>query len=141
MQCADIGRAMSIQVLRSIKNRALARGWVPVGLGRMKFAWCRLHSAGCGTQASKLNQTMMEMSREMMKAGLIDEMMSDAIDDAVDGGDVEQETDAEVDKVSPQTPRTPCHTALGRHTHVKAPLLICCKTRCEFCRGISIAVS
>mmetsp|Transcript_17088 Transcript_17088/g.51069 ORF Transcript_17088/g.51069 Transcript_17088/m.51069 type:complete len:228 (-) Transcript_17088:4012-4695(-) len=50
-------------------------------------------------KASKLNQTMMEMSREMMKAGLIDEMMSDAIDDAVDGEDVEQETDAEVDKV------------------------------------------
>ncbi len=52
-----------------------------------------------GTQASKLNQTMMEMSREMMKAGVIDEMMSDAIDDAVDGDDVEDETDAEVDKV------------------------------------------
>lgn len=42
---------------------------------------------------------MMEMSREMMKAGVIDEMMSDAIDDAVDGEDVEDETDAEVDKV------------------------------------------
>ncbi len=50
-------------------------------------------------QASKLNQTMMEMSREMMKAGVIDEMMSDAIDSAVDGEDVEEETDAEVDRV------------------------------------------
>ena len=43
----------------------------------------------------------------MMKAGVIDEMMSDAIDDAVDGDDVEQETDAEVDKV---------HVVLAKYT-------------------------
>jgi len=42
----------------------------------------------------------MEMSREMMKAGVIDEMMSDAIDGAIDDEEMEDETDAEVDKVS-----------------------------------------
>jgi charged multivesicular body protein 3 len=53
----------------------------------------------CTLQSSRLNQTMMEMSREMMKAGIIDEMMSDAIDGAVDSEDMETETDEEVDRV------------------------------------------
>lgn len=35
-----------------------------------------------------------------MKAGVIDEMMSDAIDGAIDDEEMEDETDAEVDKVS-----------------------------------------
>ena len=53
----------------------------------------------CALQSSRLNQTMMEMSREMMKAGIIDEMMSDAIDGAVDSEDMEAETEEEVDRV------------------------------------------
>jgi Snf7 len=53
----------------------------------------------CIPQSSRLNQTMMEMSREMMKAGIIDEMMSDAIDGAVDSEDMEAETEEEVDRV------------------------------------------
>lgn len=50
-------------------------------------------------RSSRLNQTMMEMSREMMRAGIIDEMMADAVDGAVDTEDMEEETDEEVDKV------------------------------------------
>ena len=36
----------------------------------------------------------------MAKAGLIEEMMNDAIDSAIDTEDIEEETDAEVEKVS-----------------------------------------
>jgi len=35
----------------------------------------------------------------MAKAGLIDEMMNDALDSALDNEDIEEETDAEVEKV------------------------------------------
>lgn len=37
---------------------------------------------------------------EMAKAGLIDEMMNDALDSALDDEGIEEETDAEVEKVS-----------------------------------------
>ena len=43
---------------------------------------------------------MMEMQREMAKAGVIDEMMEDTMDSALDSEDMEEETAAEVDKVS-----------------------------------------
>ena len=39
------------------------------------------------------------MSKEMMKAGIIDEIMEDAMDSALDSEDMEDEADAEVDKV------------------------------------------
>ncbi len=35
----------------------------------------------------------------MMKAGVIEEMMNDAVDDAMDVEDLEEETEAQVDKV------------------------------------------
>lgn len=50
-------------------------------------------------KGSQLNATMIEMSREMMKAGIIEEMMNEAIDSAVDDDNADEETDAEVDKV------------------------------------------
>lgn len=47
---------------------------------------------------TEVRETMMTMSKEMMKAGLIDEMMDETIEDAL--GDVEEdELDEEVDKV------------------------------------------
>lgn len=71
-----------------------------------------------------------------MKAGLIDEMMSDAIDDAVDGEDVEQETDAEVDKVGPQLPEPPA-TRRPEDTHAEGHhCSLCSNTKCAFCRGV-----
>ena len=48
----------------------------------------------------ELNQTMQQMSREMMKAGLIEETMSEMMDDAFDTDDIEEDADAEVDKVA-----------------------------------------
>lgn len=47
----------------------------------------------------ELNQTMQQMSREMMKAGLIEETMGEMLDDAFDTDDIEEDADAEVDKV------------------------------------------
>ncbi|MEW5309792.1 MAG: hypothetical protein WDW38_001652 [Sanguina aurantia] len=46
-----------------------------------------------------LQKTMMEMSKEMMKAGLIDEMMSDAMDSAMDTDEMEEETEAQVEAI------------------------------------------
>lgn len=48
----------------------------------------------------ELNQTMQLMSREMMKAGLIEETMGEMMDDVLDTDDIEDDADAEVDKVS-----------------------------------------
>ena len=42
---------------------------------------------------------MQELQREMMKSGVIEEMMNDALDDALGDEDLEQETDDEVNKV------------------------------------------
>ena len=47
----------------------------------------------------ELNQTMQQMSKEMMKAGLIEETMGEMMDDAFDTDDIEEDADAEVDKV------------------------------------------
>jgi charged multivesicular body protein 3 len=38
----------------------------------------------------------------MMKAGLIDEMMNDAIDSALDGEDIEEETEEQLNQVTAQ---------------------------------------
>ncbi|KAJ1726826.1 Vacuolar protein-sorting-associated protein 24, partial [Coemansia biformis] len=46
----------------------------------------------------QLQRTLMEMSREMMKAGLIDEMTGDMLD-AIDDESLEEEAEEEVDKV------------------------------------------
>jgi len=47
----------------------------------------------------EMQRTMMEMSREMQKAGLIEEMTSEALDSAMGGEDLEEETDEAVDAV------------------------------------------
>jgi charged multivesicular body protein 3 len=51
----------------------------------------------------ELNQTMQQMSKEMMKAGLIEEAMGEMMDDVFDTDDIEEDADAEVDKVGMQT--------------------------------------
>jgi charged multivesicular body protein 3 len=55
----------------------------------------------------QLNATMAEMSREMMKAGMIDEIMDDAMESAMDTEDLEEETEAELDKVTPPSNISP----------------------------------
>ena len=45
----------------------------------------------------ELNQTMQQMSKEMMKAGLIEEAMGEMMDDVFDTDDIEVDAVAEVD--------------------------------------------
>ena len=47
----------------------------------------------------EIQKTMMEMSKEMMKAGIIEEMLEDTMESITDTDDMEQEADAEVDKI------------------------------------------
>ena len=47
----------------------------------------------------EIQKTMMEMSREMMKAGVIEEMMEDTLESITEADDMEEEADAEIDKV------------------------------------------
>ncbi|KAI9502556.1 Snf7 family, partial [Coemansia spiralis] len=46
----------------------------------------------------QLQRTLMEMSKEMMKAGIIDEMTEDMLE-SIDDADIEEEAEEEVDKV------------------------------------------
>ncbi|KAK1289283.1 hypothetical protein QJS10_CPB18g01747 [Acorus calamus] len=50
-------------------------------------------------KAPEVAATMMEFSKEMTKAGVIEEMVTDAVDSALDSEDIEEETEVEVDKV------------------------------------------
>lgn len=56
-------------------------------------------NSDCYVQGSQLNATMLEMSREMMRAGIIDEMLTETMDSVMDDDGADDETDAEVDKV------------------------------------------
>lgn len=47
----------------------------------------------------EMQKTMFEMSKEMAKAGLIEEMMNDAIDSTLDNESIEEETEEEIEKV------------------------------------------
>ena len=47
----------------------------------------------------EIQKTMMEMSREMMKAGIIEEMMEDTMESINNAVDMEEETNEELDKV------------------------------------------
>lgn len=47
----------------------------------------------------ELSATMMEMSKEMLKAGIVEEMVNDGLDSALDSEDMEEETEEEVNKV------------------------------------------
>lgn len=46
-----------------------------------------------------ISATMQELSREMMKTGIIGEMMDEAIEEAIDEEPVDEEAQAEVDKI------------------------------------------
>lgn len=50
-------------------------------------------------KAPQIAATMQDMSKEMMKAGLIDEMVTESLDDALDTEDIEEETEEEVNRV------------------------------------------
>lgn len=46
-----------------------------------------------------ISATMQDLSREMMKTGIIGEMMDEAIEEAIDEDPIEEEAQAEVDKI------------------------------------------
>ncbi|KAK6138114.1 hypothetical protein DH2020_028154 [Rehmannia glutinosa] len=50
-------------------------------------------------KAPEVAVTMQEFSKEMTKAGVIEEMMNDAVDNALDSEDIEEETEEEIEKV------------------------------------------
>ncbi|XP_050214939.1 vacuolar protein sorting-associated protein 24 homolog 1-like [Mercurialis annua] len=50
-------------------------------------------------KAPAVAATMQEFSKEMMKAGVIEEFVNDAVDSALDSDDIEDEIEEEVDKV------------------------------------------
>ncbi len=80
---------------------------------RQRTGWVYSQAVAIVTQVMKvvndlikvpeLNQTMQQMSKEMMKAGLIEETMGEMMDDVFDTDDIEEDADAEVDKVGLQT--------------------------------------
>jgi len=47
----------------------------------------------------EISKTMQDLSKEMMKAGIIEEMMEDTFESAFDDDELEEEADKEVDKV------------------------------------------
>lgn len=51
------------------------------------------------TQVPEVAATMRNLSKEMMKAGMIEEMVADTLEDVLDEDGMEEETEAEVDKV------------------------------------------
>lgn len=67
----------------------------------------------------QVRDTMREMSKEMMKSGLIEEMVSDAFDEAA-GMDVEEETDAEVNKILAELAGEQMAAMPGAETHTVA---------------------
>ncbi|KAL8515934.1 hypothetical protein ACS0TY_014585 [Phlomoides rotata] len=50
-------------------------------------------------KAPEVAITMQEFNKEMTKAGVVEEMMSDALDSALDSEDIEEETEEEIEKV------------------------------------------
>ncbi|KAK4834914.1 hypothetical protein QYF36_002428 [Acer negundo] len=50
-------------------------------------------------KAPKMAATMQEFSKEMTKAGVIEEMVNDSLDTALDSDDIEEEIEEEVDRV------------------------------------------
>ena len=48
----------------------------------------------------EISRTMQELSREMMKAGIVEEMIEDTMESVGDQEELEEEAQKEVDKVS-----------------------------------------
>ena len=104
--------AKEIVRTRAAKNRMFtARAQMNSVLMQLHTQQAMVRAAGCmekSTDVMKmmnslvklpgLQKTMMEMSREMHRAGLIEETMADAFD-MLDGDSVEQDADNEVNKV------------------------------------------
>ncbi|PSR89927.1 Vacuolar protein sorting-associated protein [Actinidia chinensis var. chinensis] len=71
---------------------ALTVGHLPKSVDVMKFVNNLM-------KAPEISITMQEFSKEMTKAGIIEETVNDVIDSALDSEDIEEEIEEEVDKV------------------------------------------
>ena len=80
-------------------QRQRPAGYASRGLPRIELVVQVMKVVNDLIKVPELNQTMQQMSKEMMKAGLIEETMSEMLDDAFDTDDIEEDADAEVDKV------------------------------------------
>ncbi len=68
--------------------------------GSMKSSTEVMKSMSSLIKLPELQKTMQEMSKEMMKTGIIDELITDAIDSALeDDGDIDSVADAEAEKI------------------------------------------
>ena len=68
--------------------------------GSMKSSTEVMKSMSSLMSIPELQRTMQEMSKEMMKAGIIDEMIQDTMDSVLDqDDDIDKIADAEVDKI------------------------------------------
>jgi charged multivesicular body protein 3 len=68
--------------------------------GSMKASTEVMKSMSNLMKIPELQKTMTEMSKEMMKAGIIDEMINDTMDSVLDEeGDLDNIADAEVEKI------------------------------------------
>merc|ERR1712226_845175 len=65
----------------------------------MKQQMAMAKVSGAFEKSTQVMKAMQELQREMMKSGVIEEMMGDALDDVLGDEDLEQETDEEVNKV------------------------------------------
>ena len=68
-------------------------------LGAMQMSAEMSASMNSLVRVFEVQETMLAMSQEMMKAGIIDEMASEAIDDALYAEDDEEAADAELEQV------------------------------------------
>ena len=104
--------AKEIVRTRNAKERMLvARTQISSISMQLQTQAAMVRAAGCMKKSSEvmammnklvklpeLQKTMMNMQREMERAGLVDEMIQDSMD-MMDGDDIEDETAVEVDKV------------------------------------------
>lgn len=67
--------------------------------GSMKASTDVMKSMSRLMSIPEMQKTMQEMSKEMMKAGIIDEMIQDTMDSVLDEDDIESVADAEVEKI------------------------------------------
>ena len=68
--------------------------------GSMKASTDVMKSMSNLMKIPELQKTMMEMSKEMMKAGIIEEMINDTMDSVLDeDGELDNIADAEVEKI------------------------------------------
>ena len=98
-QLGTILRKCLIFVAKFFFNLLLKKGQMRIA-GSMKSSTEVMKAMGNLIKLPELNKTMQELSKEMMKTGIIDEMINESIDNVLDDRiDVESAADEEIDKI------------------------------------------